>query len=319
MPIRYDKRNRRWRYEFNKVIQGQRVRASKLLPEAWGRDEAQAFEQAETARLYGVASGAIKARILIQKAVDLYAYYRCPELKTGNEIIQELALIHGYFDGRYLDELADVAKEIIDTETSWSPATLKARLSYLRAACNYAKKKHGLGDRNELYELAMPTVRNARHHYAGRADMLKIARACTDKEGRALVRIAFYSGMRLGEVLSLGKGGQIHDDGFILDDTKNGERRFVPMHPRIRVLVRYLPFTWSRSWLEKHVRAAMNQAGFKHLHFHDLRHSTASEMVNNGVELYTVGGILGHKDKKTTERYAHLVRGTLADAIKKVG
>ncbi|XLZ73178.1 tyrosine-type recombinase/integrase [Massilia sp. SR12] len=63
----------------------------------------------------------------------------------------------------------------------------------------------------------------------------------------------------------------------------------------------------------------MNQSGFPHLHFHDLRYSAASEMVNNGVALFTVGGIFGHKDKKTPEHYAHLLRGTLADAIKKVG
>lgn len=319
MSIRYDQRNRRWRFEFDQVIQGARVRASKLLPKAWGRNEAQAYDQAESARQFGVATGAIKARILIQQAVDLYVLYRCPQLKTGYEIIQELALIHCYFDGRYLDELSAVASDITNAETTWKPATLKARLSYLRSACNYAKKKHGLGDRNELFEIAMPIVRNERHFYEGRDSMLKIARACRDPQARALVRIAFYSGMRLGEVMSLGKDGQIHPDGFILAETKNGERRFVPMHPRVRVAVRYLPFTWSRSWLEKRVRAAMDETGFKHLHFHDLRHSTASEMVNNGVELYTVGGVLGHKDKRTTQRYAHLMRGTLSDAIKKVG
>lgn len=319
MPIRYDKRNRRWRFEFNKVIQGQRVRASKLLPEAWGRDEAQTFDQAETARLYGVATGAIKPRILIQSAVDLYVFYRCPHLKTGKAITQELALIHGYFDGRYLDELADVAKEITDAHPDWAPATLKARLSYLRSACNYAKDDHGMGDRNAQYRMPMPVVRNERHFYEGRGAMIKIARACPEREARALIRLAFYSGMRLAECLSLGREGQVHEDGFILTDTKNGDRRFVPMHPRVRPLLNYLPFTMSRSWLTKKVRSAMDAAGFQHLHFHDLRHSTASEMVNNGVELYTVGGILGHRDKKTTQRYAHLARGTLADAIKKVG
>jgi integrase len=319
MPIRYDSRNRRWRFEFNQVIQGERVRASKLLPKAWGRDEAQAFDQTESARLYGVATGAIKPRIPIQAAVDLYVFYRCPHLKTGDAIIKELALIHGYFDGRYLDELAEVAKEITDAETEWKPATLKARLSYLRSACNYAKKAHGLGDRNDRYEVPMPVVRNARHFYEGRDSMLKIARECENREARALVRLAFYSGMRLGECLSLGREGQIHEDGFILADTKNGERRFVPLHPRVRVLVRYLPFTWSRSKLTKDVRAAMDAAGFHQLHMHDLRHSTASEMINNEVDLDTVGAVLGHKDRKTTLRYAHLTRGTLANAIRKVG
>lgn len=319
MPIRYDKRNRRWRFEFNKVINGDRVRASKLLPEAWGRNEAQAFDQAETARIFGIATGAIKPRILIQAAVDLYVFYRCPHLKQGQATIKELALIHGYFNERYLDELADVAKEITDDNHDWAPATLKARLSYLRSACNYARDHHGLGDRNASYKIPMPIVRNERHFYEDRAAMLKIARLCRDRWARALVRLSFYSGMRLGENLSLGSDGQIHDDGFILVDTKNGDRRFVPMHPRVRVLLKYLPLKWRRSWLQVLIRRAMNEAGYQHLHLHDLRHSTASEMVNNEVDLKIIGTILGHKDRKSTDRYAHLVRGTLANAIRKVG
>jgi integrase len=319
MSIRYDQRNRRWRFEFDQVIQGDRVRASKLLPKAWGRNEAQAFDQTETARLFGVATGSIKPRILIQEAVDLYVYYRCPHLKSGDATIKELALIQGYFEKRYTDELAEVAKEIMDTETDWKPGTIRNRLAYLRSACNYAKKAHGLGDKNESHSLPMPIVRNQRQIYADRADMLRVARACDNREARALVRIAFYSGMRLAEVLALGVTNEVTDDGFILHDTKNGSTRFAPMHPRVRVLLKYLPWKWKRSWLQVLVRRAMNEAGLQHVRLHDLRHSTASEMVNNDVDLYVVGTILGHKDKRTTERYAHLLNRKLSEAIRKVG
>ena len=56
-----------------------------------------------------------------------------------------------------------------------------------------------------------------------------------------------------------------------------------------------------------------------HLHFHDLRHSSASEMVNNGVDLYTVGAVLGHKDARSTKRYSHLATETLSVAVGKIG
>ena len=39
---------------------------------------------------------------------------------------------------------------------------------------------------------------------------------------------------------------------------------------------------------------------------HDLRHSFASVAVASGDSLYLVGKVLGHRQARTTERYAHL-------------
>lgn len=328
MSAYFDSRNNRWRYSFNQVINGQRVRATKLLPKAWGRNEAKAFEQAENARLFSVATGVTKARVLIQDAVDAYVEHHCPELKTGAETTQELALLFGYYDGRFLDELAEVAREYVAAgraaDPPLSPATIRTRLAYLRAACNYAQKFHGIGDKNMRHEIATPTVRNERQVYATRAEVLRIARKCSGKgtpaqrEARALIRLAFYSGMRLGEFMAMATKNEVLAEGFLLKDTKNGEDRIAPLHPKVRVLVKYLPFAYSQIWLQRLIRRAMDAAGFKHLTLHDLRHSTASAMINNDVDLYTVGVILGHKDPRSTKRYAHLATRTLNAAILKV-
>ena len=47
-------------------------------------------------------------------------------------------------------------------------------------------------------------------------------------------------------------------------------------------------------------------AGLPDLRLHDLRHSYASTLVNNGVSIYDVQKLLGHNSIKTTQRYAHL-------------
>jgi site-specific recombinase XerD len=44
---------------------------------------------------------------------------------------------------------------------------------------------------------------------------------------------------------------------------------------------------------------------------HDLRHSFASILVNNGVSIYEVQNLLGHASINTTKRYAHLAPETL--------
>jgi len=52
---------------------------------------------------------------------------------------------------------------------------------------------------------------------------------------------------------------------------------------------------------------------------HDLRHSFASILVNQGVSLYVVQGLLGHSQARATQRYAHLTSDTLSDAAEVIG
>ena len=54
------------------------------------------------------------------------------------------------------------------------------------------------------------------------------------------------------------------------------------------------------------------------LRLHDLRHSFASFLVNEGVSLYVVQGLLGHTQPRTTQRYAHLAQDTLNSAAEVV-
>ena len=56
------------------------------------------------------------------------------------------------------------------------------------------------------------------------------------------------------------------------------------------------------------------RAGLADVRLHDLRHSFASFLVNQGVSLYVVQGLLGHTEARMTQRYAHLAPQTLLDA-----
>jgi integrase len=316
MPIYRDTYRQRWRYEFSRIVDGRRCRTTKLLPAAWTRAKAEAYAAERDAYLYAVASGAIRPQPLISQAVRLYLEQRAPLLKNRAKLERDLALLMPYFQGRPLADLPDVARQYAARQAlHLAPATVKVRLAYLRAACRWAWRVHQLGDHDPGARVVLPPVRNARHRYIDRADVLRIARAIPALDARAVVLVAFYSGMRLAECLravpTLG--------GWLLADTKNGSRRLVPIHPRVAHLARRWPPSTSARAVQRRFLLACRALGLDDLHVHDLRHSAASAMINGGVPLYTVGQVLGHKAAASTQRYSHLDATSLQAAVGRIG
>lgn len=327
MSVYRDKERGRFVFEFSRRIGGKRLRVRKLLPAKWTQAQADKFDREESGRLYAVATRVEAAGHSIGEAVAVYLENH-RHLKSFKNIERELVGMATYYHGRPIGDLAEVCKEYARSAVRergkeaapLSPATKRNRIRYLTSACRYAWRSHGMGEHDPAEKVIVPEVSNERQFYASRAEMLAICRAFKEQSGakrwmaRMAVRIAFYSGMRLGELLR----AKVKGDCWVLDTTKNGQPRIIPIHPKAAVCARRFAggkkITIQRNW-EK----ARDAAGFGHLHFHDLRHSTASELVNQDVDLYTVGAVLGHKDPRSTKRYAHLAVGKLASAIGRMG
>lgn len=325
MSITRDKARGQFVFEFDRWIGGARIRARKRLPRAWNQAQADEFDRKESARLYATANGVGGEHHLIEDAVALYLKERIPKLKQGMNVARELDLISNFYAGRPLSALTDVCKAVRlksksvpkkegDTPHELSPATIRLRIRYLTAAARWAWKHHNFGEFDPAAKVVVPEVKNERQIYISREQMLTIAKLTKNRQARMVVRMAFYSGMRLSEILrAVPKSERWH-----LATSKNEEPRIVPIHPRVAVCARrFKPV--ARITVQKNVKAACVAAGMPWLHFHDLRHSTASEMVNAGVDLFTIGAVLGHKDPRSTARYSHLSTDKQAEAIAKVG
>lgn len=321
MPIYRDKERGAFIFEFDRVIRGQRVRARKRLPKTWNQGQADTFDRKESARLYALATGIEGADHLIEDAVARYVSERIPKLKAGRNTAQELAAMYWAYAGRPLSALPDVIKAYKlrarkdDGVTSLADATVRNRIRYLLAAARWGWKEHGMGQHDPAAGITVPQVRNERQIYRGRADMLRAARAMTNRQARMALRIAFYSGMRLSEI----KRADPRGPNWHLDDTKNGNPRIVPIHPRVAVCARHFDRKTPKITIQRNWERAREKAGLHGMHFHDWRHSAASELINAGVDLYTVGRILGHKDSRSTQRYAHLALDALTTAVAKIG
>lgn len=147
---------------------------------------------------------------------------------------------------------------------------------------------------------------------------------------RYIVPFLLFTGARKREALDAQWSNiNLSERHWIIPDTKSGKPRIIylnencidlltelisssPSDPMSR---RYLfpnPKTGKpyvcifHSW-----KIARDSAGLNEIRIHDLRHTYASRLVNNGVPLYDVQALLGHSSIKTTQRYAHLSRDRL--------
>ncbi len=63
-----------------------------------------------------------------------------------------------------------------------------------------------MGDFDPAARVVLPQVNNARQFYLTREQMIHLARHCKSLRARTIIRIAVYSGMRLGEILKAARG-----------------------------------------------------------------------------------------------------------------
>lgn len=313
MSIYRDKKHGCFVYQFRRVINGKRFRIERRLPKLWSQAQADSFDRTESARVYAIATGAEKAEFTIEDAVAAYLRERVPQLKRPDNAVKALGYIFWAYQGRPLSALPDVCKTVaIKSQGILKPGTVANRLWYLTAACRWGWKHCGMGEHDPAGKVVIPTVNNARHFYPTREMMVRIARKVKNRGVRAAIRIAFYSGMRQAEILR----AQIADGFYHLADTKNGNPRVVPIHPKLASTK--IP-KLAAATIRKNFKKAARALDYGHLHFHDLRHGAASEMINSGIDLYIVGAVLGHRSAESTKRYSHLSIETLKQAVKKIG
>ncbi|MBK2296734.1 site-specific integrase [Francisella philomiragia] len=137
---------------------------------------------------------------------------------------------------------------------------------------------------------------------------------------RNIILVAYYTGMRKGEIFSL-RWGNID---FVTDqinleaiNTKTNTSRQIPIHKKLKPIFKAnegsnsdLVFKNSEgeqlTQIEKQWKKFKKEADIENFRFHDLRHNFCSMLVMKGVPIYTVAQLACHSDVKTTQIYAHL-------------
>lgn len=325
MPVYFDKSKGRWRFTFNRVIAGQRARFTKLLPKGWSRSRSERWGEKETSRLYAVATGLERQPATVGQAVSLYLERRCPHLKNGRKVAQNLALLLPYIEGRPLTALPEISRAYIDDNPELSAGTLHNRLAYLKAACRYAWKKHGLTDHDPTGRMEIPRPNNNRDVQlpVDRIQRLLGRLRAVDVEACALFTLAFRTATRWRKGIWPRKPEDVDRQGrdvwLRIGITKNGTPRMKWVHPDARWALEYLPFPRSQETYWDRFVQARELEGLGWLWAHDMRHVVGTDIRKRGGSLEDVGAALDHISHASSARYAHITPVQVKRVLSGVG
>jgi integrase len=142
---------------------------------------------------------------------------------------------------------------------------------------------------------------------------------------QAAVVTSIATGLRMGELLRLEWKDLDFDKGTLtVHISKNTKRRLVHLNQPAVAALKALRRTVvgpkfvfvkengeraDKFYLSYRWQAIRTAAGLSDFRWHDLRHTTASLLAQNGASLVEIGGVLGHSSPSITAKYSHLVAG----------
>jgi len=174
-------------------------------------------------------------------------------------------------------------------------------------------------------------------HVLSTDEVARLLRGATNLKHRAALSVAYGAGLRASEVVHL-KVTDIDSDRMILRVVQGkGQRdRYAMLSPSLLVLLR----AW---WRQGHAQGKMRPDGWlfpgrnpvnplstrqlnhichaaaavagldQRVSMHTLRHSFATHLLENKVDIRVIQVLLGHRKLETTARYSHVATRTLCE------
>lgn len=273
-------------------------------------------------------------------AVEKYTMAVAPDKKQNTrrldlEIGKRLVL---FFGGKSMRQIGakDIAAYRDYRAAKVGPASIIHDMSFLSCMYRMARVEWGLTVEDPGKDIRKPSA--PRHRLVvlspGQIGAL-LDFCCVSKSERlyCYVFLLLHTAMRPSEAAGL-RWDQVHDSIIDLTETKTDPRR-VPMTIEIKGMLLKMPregrYVFLREPLSKQVmeqpyrffrkafETACRDAGLDDFSLYGLRHSAASYLIMNGVDIRTVAEIMGHRNISQTMRYTHFLDAHRIEAIQAIG
>ncbi len=263
--------------------------------------------------------------------------------KAYLEIVrQSLKMMKRDIEATYMDEiLYEEAERFIVKTFSRSPYSASQYLRTLKAAFTRAAA-WGYISENPFTKVKIPHLPRLLPVFICQAELQSILDKTDTQDLRDIFSMAFYTGMRRGELMNLQWESidmstcAIKVESTPTFVTKWKKERIIPLNKTMVLLLKRrltacgskasgLVFRTSKGlpyngeFVGKKFKQAVVAAGVDpKVHLHTLRHSFASNLVQRDVPILVVKELLGHEKLSTTQIYAHVKQENLAEAVRRL-
>ena len=330
------KRGARWQ------VQIRRLGRSPLSKSFLAKDDAIRWsrEQERLADL-GLASVAIVPRspVMLSALMDRYQREITPSKRSSSDIFA-LRQIRRHIGELSVEALTPsvVGRYRDDRLRTVSGSTVRKELTLLSHVLKVARNEWGTPNVDPVASVRKPASARGRTRRPSLDELASLDQAlqqCRNALVRDVFMFALATGMRRGEVLSLRWGDvDLFSKTALLQMTKNGETRTVPLSPKAILVLKGLHqarqrpsqglgaascglvFPISANAFRLAWERVRKRAGVVDIRFHDMRHEAISRFFEMGLTVPEVALISGHKDARMLFRYTHL---KAVDVARKLG
>lgn len=186
--------------------------------------------------------------------------------------------------------------------------------------------------KNPTRGIKRPPLNNARNRVLSKEETERLhlaLAASSNPQLKAIVGLLILTGARLREILDAKKSAVNRERRTLhIAHSKSGVARTLPLADAAMAIIEGLPVFEKCEWLipnpdtlkpyvsiKRSWAAATKAAGISGFRLHDCRHHAATLLADAGIPLYSIGKLLGHADHRSTQRYAAISHGPLAQAV----
>ena len=228
------------------------------------------------------------------------------------------------------------SKLISDPTKKRTNSTANRYMAALSHCFTIAVKEWEWMQENPVLKISKLKEPRGRTRFLSDKERQKLLEECKKSKSEFLylaVVVALSTGARKMEIMGLKwQDVDLKRGLIILHDTKNGEKRSLPLAGIAKDLMKEhfenrnenseLVFPAKNLIdavdLRTPFETALKHAGIEDFKWHDLRHSCASYLAMNGATLAEIAGVLGHKTLAMVKRYAHLSDSHTAGVVERM-
>lgn len=279
-----------------------------------------------------------KADVLFEDLMVRFAEEHWPTIKPGSATRYKVSgkVLIPHFQGKALREIDKAAiQEFIRSRRAAgvTDSTIRKDIACLSSAMTCAVDwdliEHNVVKSLPRKSLAKPKDRVRWLRKKERAALM----SASDERMRQILETLIGTGMRLGELCTLEyRNVDQKRMEIYLEETKTDAPRTVPMAAEVWLQIRLQPRSllhdyvfadekgkpWSVTRLSKRIASRIAAAKVKDFRPHDLRHTFASDYLQNGGRIERLQAILGHSRIEQTMKYAHLSTSDLHEDMERV-